>query len=287
MDERILGILSCPKCKSGVSIKGNELVCVKCRGRFGIINGVPVMLDDKNQKEIMGSLKTKNLVSSLKQRIKFSPALYSFAKWLVSPALMLNQRHRKILKELDKDALVLDLGSGSRRVDRRVINFDIAAYPNVDIVGNGCMLPFKEDIFNFVILNTVLEHIKDTKTLLLEVRRVLKKGGIIYATVPFMFKFHSSPEDYYRWTISGVSELFCMFKELEKGVSAGPSSTLIIVLSDFIAITLSFGSATLYTFLYVFFGILLKPLKLLDFLMVHNRNAHNISSILFFVGKKE
>lgn len=286
MNEKIASILACPKCKSRIKVKGDSLVCVKCKESFSIIGNVPIMLDNKSQKEIADSLKPKTLVSSLKQRIRFSPALYSFVKWLVSPALMLNKRHKKILKELGKDTLVLDLGSGSRRVDSRAINFDIAPYPNVDVVGDGYNLPFRSEAFDFVILNTVLEHVRDPSGVLLEARRVLKKGGYIYATVPFMFKFHSSPEDYYRWTISGVSELFSTFKELEKGVTAGPSSTLIMVVSDFLAIILSFESETLYTFWYILFGILLKPLKLLDFLLVHAKNAHNISSILFFVGKK-
>jgi hypothetical protein len=46
VDPRLLEILACPApgCKSEVVLKGEKLVCTKCRRAYPIRNGIPVML---------------------------------------------------------------------------------------------------------------------------------------------------------------------------------------------------------------------------------------------------
>ncbi len=53
-------------------------------------------------------------------------------------------------------------------------------------VGVAQSIPFPDEIFDVVIMTEVLEHINpgETETVLKEVRRVLKKGGIFIGTVP-------------------------------------------------------------------------------------------------------
>ena len=46
----------------------------------------------------------------------------------------------------------------------------------------------------------VVEHIFETKNLLVETRRILNKGGKLYGSTPFMYRYHKDPEDYYRYT---------------------------------------------------------------------------------------
>lgn len=45
-------------------------------------------------------------------------------------------------------------------------------------------LPFESDFFDFVLATEILEHIFDTDALLSEIRRVLKKDGILIVSVP-------------------------------------------------------------------------------------------------------
>jgi SAM-dependent methyltransferase len=45
-------------------------------------------------------------------------------------------------------------------------------------------LPFPDDTFDKIVLSEVLEHLPDDRAALLEVRRVLKPGGVIAITVP-------------------------------------------------------------------------------------------------------
>ena len=54
-------------------------------------------------------------------------------------------------------------------------------------VANGQKLPFANNTFDKVICSEVLEHIPDYRTVLIEITRVLKTGGIFAASVPRFF----------------------------------------------------------------------------------------------------
>ena len=44
IDPKLLEILACPACKTGVKLDGDRLVCVQCARRYPIRDGIPVML---------------------------------------------------------------------------------------------------------------------------------------------------------------------------------------------------------------------------------------------------
>jgi len=44
IDPKLLEILACPLCKTEVKLEGERLVCVQCRRRYPIRDGIPVML---------------------------------------------------------------------------------------------------------------------------------------------------------------------------------------------------------------------------------------------------
>jgi ubiquinone/menaquinone biosynthesis C-methylase UbiE len=54
-------------------------------------------------------------------------------------------------------------------------------------VGNALSLPFADDSFDKVICSEVLEHIPEYQSVLKEIRRVLKPGGVFAASVPRFF----------------------------------------------------------------------------------------------------
>ncbi|GAH19318.1 unnamed protein product [marine sediment metagenome] len=47
IDKELLEILACPICKSEIHLKGNKLICRKCRKYYPIRDGIPVMLIDE------------------------------------------------------------------------------------------------------------------------------------------------------------------------------------------------------------------------------------------------
>ncbi|NOZ63890.1 MAG: Trm112 family protein [Caldiserica bacterium] len=44
MDEKLLEILACPKCKGGVKWKEDKIICLQCKKYYPIKEGIPVML---------------------------------------------------------------------------------------------------------------------------------------------------------------------------------------------------------------------------------------------------
>ncbi len=54
-------------------------------------------------------------------------------------------------------------------------------------------LPFKDNTFRTVLSNCVIEHVADQQTTFDEIRRVMKKGGRFYFTVPSIYRERYSP----------------------------------------------------------------------------------------------
>lgn len=59
-------------------------------------------------------------------------------------------------------------------------NYPEAQYEVADLQA----LPFKDNFFDAIILNMVIEHMRELNELLSELHRVLKKGGIMVITTP-------------------------------------------------------------------------------------------------------
>jgi len=107
------------------------------------------------------------------------------------------------------DGLVLDCGAGQRNlVFPNVINFEIVPYPNTDVLGVNERLPFRDGTFDAVLSLSVLEHVRDPFASASEICRVLKPGGQLYCSVPFLQPLHGYPHHYFNMTAQGLSRLF-------------------------------------------------------------------------------
>lgn len=94
-----------------------------------------------------------------------------------------------------KGAKVLDIGSGrggySYALDKNgayVVSLDIDANRSLNnknfVNADASSLPFKGQSFDIVFCSSVIEHLKEPKKMLLEIRRILKKDGICYLSFP-------------------------------------------------------------------------------------------------------
>lgn len=117
---------------------------------------------------------------------------------------------------------VLDLGCGDGRYrdlfvesGNRFIGLDISIDHRPEIQGVGYSLPFRDEVFDYIICDGVLEHVYDPFRVVGEVYRVLKKGGEGYFYVPFFYKNHGAPYDFYRYTKSGFHYLLKDFVRIE------------------------------------------------------------------------
>lgn len=86
------------------------------------------------------------------------------------------------------------------------ICLDIKKTKNTSILCDAHAIPFKNESFDYVICNAVLEHTKTTYEILCEINRILRSGGHLWVSVPFLQHIHSDPYDFRRFTNYGLSQ---------------------------------------------------------------------------------
>ncbi len=223
-----------------------------------------------------------------KNFIRRSPKLASVFEFIFNPAFISNGARKRLLKSLPENAGILNLGSGTKRFGNKCVNLDIEPFANVDIVADARNMPFLDGSFDLVILEYVIEHVEDSQKMISEIYRVLKDGGVVYSTVPFMQSYHGNPKDYYRFTMEGFVKLWDSsgFAMVECLPSGGPTSALVCMLKEYLAILFSFNSKAVYSVLSQLFIIIFFPLKYMDLLLANSRNAHNIAYSFSYIGRK-
>lgn len=131
-------------------------------------------------------------------------------------SLVFLQSYEDELKDYQKYFIgkVLNAGSGYRDITGfikgKVYNLDLANSPNaekIDIAGSILKIPIKDDFFDSIICNAVLEHVSDPNKALSEMYRVLKRKGYLYLCTSFMQPEHKDPEDYWRFTKDGLATI--------------------------------------------------------------------------------
>jgi SAM-dependent methyltransferase len=137
------------------------------------------------------------------QRKLFSEFNYTLRRYFVDRFFFEN------IYRFRDQARVLDVGG--KRANKRGA-FNIEAYPlaveyvnsdsatEPDYVCDAANIPVDSDSYDGVILAEVLEHVPDPKAVLAECQRVLRPGGTMLITVPFLFHVHADPVDYGRYT---------------------------------------------------------------------------------------
>lgn len=282
-------VLACPKCKHEVKRENDSVICVDCGLSFCIKNNVPMLLDTTQEEKFSGIECRNTFLEKIKMRFKKWPKVYSALVFLISPILFTGRSNRILLDRIQKpDQTVVNVGAGvSGRVSKNSYNMDIYPYQDIDVIGDAAALPFLDCSLDGIILDTVLEHIKNPCLAVKESYRVLKTGGYIYATMPFMEGFHGSPSDYWRFSVQGVDEIFKDFKKIESGNRGGPASAFVWISQEFLANLFSFNSVYLYSILSIIFMALLSPIKILDIFLSKYGSASNISACFYYFGEKQ
>ncbi len=113
-------------------------------------------------------------------------------------------------------ALVVDIGCGEQPF-RRVIEAQHARYLGVDVSQNARRtvsllaelsgLPLADGCVDVILCTEVLEHVPDARLAIREMARVLRPGGRLICTTPFLYPLHEEPHDYTRMTVFYLSTL--------------------------------------------------------------------------------
>jgi len=93
------------------------------------------------------------------------------------------------------------------------INIDWGTNPN--IFADVTRTPLSAKSVDCILCTEVLEHLPDPQACVDEMHRLLRDGGLVFASVPFFYPVHADPYDFQRFTEAGLWNLFTEFKSVE------------------------------------------------------------------------
>ena len=279
--------LVCPSCKvSEINLRDDRFICDKCNLFYKIKDGYPILINFNLEhvliKENEIEIKKKNIKKN-KFKNKILNFFYGVSKITETNAInfldILNNNN-------SKKVLVIGGASRGSGTDRlwennqiKITSLDLVGTENVDYIADAHYLPFKDEAFDGVWIQAVLEHVLSPEIVVKEIFRVLKKDGLIYSEIPFMQQIHMGKNDFTRYTASGHRFLFKKFEKINIGVNGGPGVSLSWSLKYFIW---SFTNEKIANFLTV---IPFFILRLLDKFLSQTASWDG-SSGYYFLGKK-
>ena len=182
--DKYAGALACPYCKGKLLRDGKDFSCETCNVRYPFTGNAIDFLPEKLRAEF--SITPTDNVSD----------------W------GLDKRVADTVLE-HPDRLYLNVGAGfTLQSFENIVNLEIVDYPPTDILGIGEKLPFLDASFDGVISLVVLEHVKDPFACAREMVRVLREGGELFCSAPFLQPYHGFPHHYYNMTHTGLANLF-------------------------------------------------------------------------------
>ncbi len=116
----------------------------------------------------------------------------------------------------EKAGRVLDIGCGHRPYRElfpgsQYLGMDMpVSYgegSSPDAWASAAALPFADGSFDCVVCTEVLEHLEDPARAVNEMRGVLRPGGCLLLSSPFIWPLHEQPRDFLRYTRFGLESL--------------------------------------------------------------------------------
>ena len=279
--------LVCPSCKVfKLALKDNNFFCNKCDLFYKIKDGYPILINFNLEnvliKENDIKIKKKN-VHINKLKIEILNFFYGVSK--VTETNVVNFLN-KLTNRDSKKVLVIGgatRGSGTDGLwdnnQLEITSLDLVGTENVDYIADAHYLPFKNETFDGVWIQAVLEHVVSPEMVVKEIFRVLKKNGYVYSEIPFMQQIHMGKNDFTRYTASGHRFLFKNFEKINVGTNGGPGTSLSWSLKYFIWSFTNEKIANILTIIPFFI------LRLFDKLL-SERVSWDGSSGFYFFGKK-
>jgi len=123
--------------------------------------------------------------------------------------IVMNRATRKLVEPLNiGDMTALEI-SGNMWRDLPFKGYGAVQYPQYDICDKPIVMRNGDSVrlFDMVIAEQVLEHVRYPYRAVKNVHHMLNPGGYFLVTTPFLIRVHGCPHDYTRWTEDGLRYL--------------------------------------------------------------------------------
>ena len=279
--------LICPSCKIfEIILKENKFFCGKCNLTYNIKDKFPVLINFDLENVFIKYEEIKiesKKISNNKFKTKILNFFYGTSK-------VTKDNVNKFLLNIKKkhNANILVIGGASKgsgtddlwnNKDIHITSIDIIGNENIDYIADAHYLPFKNETFDAVWIQAVLEHVVSPENVVKEIFRILKNDGIVYSEIPFMQQIHMGKNDFTRYSASGHRYLFKNFEKINIGVNNGPGTTLAWSLKYFIW---SFSNEKISNYLSILPFLFLR---LFDKL-INEKSSWDGASGFYFIGRK-
>ena len=187
---------------------------------------------------------------------------------------------------------VLDIGSRRRGRFHREPTYrawflaDIIEDLRPDVVLDVSVLPLRSCSVDSIKATELFEHVARPEAGLRECHRVLRGGGVMVLSVPFLFRIHADPFDFQRWTIMKWRQILdeCGFEIVVEEITG----TFFTVIGDMLKVLLrSLPKPLAAPLVASLFPVITLTARLDDTPMV--RSSHllsNFHSGYFFIVRK-
>ena len=285
-------LLVCPGCHGPLEWAGAASTCDACGAGYGSAQEVavlfPVATDggaeevyDPPPPSMLDRLPARMREGAQRLRARLQPSL-------VYQSPRSRRRVHQFRDALPDAAAIVNVGAGTTDYGPNVLNLDVFPSASVHALATSERLPVASGTADGVILEAVLEHVRDADATLSEIRRVLRPGGRTLIDVPFLQPYHPSPGDYRRFTEQGLcTRLEQMgFRVVASGVSVGPASAMAWIGTHFAAMLVSGRSDRLYRVARLVTDALFLPVKFADRWLEEHPRATLIASGVWAIAEK-
>jgi SAM-dependent methyltransferase len=278
---RLAAVLRCPACRGRLNWTAGSVACAACQtdyprrnGRPDFVNAVmPATEDAAFQQERMHHRSLRGRLYDLGQRIITS----EYAPF---------DHRAAFLAKLPTHSVVVELGSGNRRLTDDIVNIDLFMFPNVDAAADIEHTPLADDSVDFVILDSVIEHVPNPQGVVDEVLRVLKPGGKLFCINPFLFPYHGYPAHYCNFTRDGMQHLLRNFSSAVVEPHYGPTSPIVNIVSEYVAWGVAGGRRTPYLAVRAAMLLAIGWLRFLDRWIIRAPQARRLAGMLCSIATK-
>jgi ubiquinone/menaquinone biosynthesis C-methylase UbiE/uncharacterized protein YbaR (Trm112 family) len=202
MCKNYLNYVCCPDCKNNLILEGNFLICKKCNKNYEVSNGIPVLIDrNKLNKHLIYQIEYfEHDMNDMFNQYELEEWQKNYLKSFLNNCSGL------------KNKLVLDCGTGSGYMSIELAKLGVSVIAcdltlknliklkkiahNLNLLNKIIFiccsaeeLPFKNNIFDYLISNAVLEHLLKEREAIAEINRVCKNTSELMITVPLSFKY--------------------------------------------------------------------------------------------------
>jgi len=211
---------------------------------------------------------------------------FNLGKHIVSSEFQWRNHLKRFIAEYPESCTIVELGSGSRRLRKRIINVDLFPFANVDIAADISSVPLQNEIADCVILDSVIEHVADPSAVVREAHRILKPNGRLFINCPFMLPYHGYPSHFQNFTRDGLKHLLLNFSSCKVQTTFGPVTAWVNMTAESFAVLVAGERGTGYIAAKALAMLPIFWLKYLDAIFGRLERSHRIAGMLCAIAVK-